>query len=131
MRSAGLRALPVTLPVGSVEEQAHDSRFRSALAIRFCALTWATPAGREKGSGSTATRPQEEQERYLMTAAQLGHLAEANRDAAAYVARTNPALARTFAHAAKGAQLLADQIARDDRLSTLRAELAEIKTVIA
>jgi hypothetical protein len=66
-----------------------------------------------------------------MTAAQLRHLAEANADAAAYLARTNPALARAFAHVATAALQLAEQTARAEQLNTLRAELAEIKAVMA
>jgi hypothetical protein len=63
-----------------------------------------------------------------MTAAQLHHLAAANADTAADLARTNPALARIFTHAAEAAQLLACQAARAEQLSTLRLELAEIKS---
>jgi hypothetical protein len=65
-----------------------------------------------------------------MTASQLRRIAEANADAATYYARTNPALARIFSQAAKSAAVLAEQTARAEQLTTLRAELAEIKTVM-
>jgi hypothetical protein len=65
-----------------------------------------------------------------VTAEQLVHLAELADQAADFFSDTNPTWARTMAHAAHTARLMAERQARGERVRELRASLARIKALV-
>jgi hypothetical protein len=63
----------------------------------------------------------------VMTAAQLARLAEQAAYAADFYSQTNPASARTFAHAALMADRLSADLRRDEELARIGIDLSAVK----
>ena len=63
-----------------------------------------------------------------MTPGQLDRLAEQSEFAAGFYVITDPAAARRFADAAQAARRLSEQLERQQQLSRLRADLADVRT---
>ena len=65
-----------------------------------------------------------------MTSAWFAHFADHAADAADFVGRSDPSMARRFAEAATAAKQLSIDLARQERVAHLRLELAEIKSAM-
>jgi hypothetical protein len=65
-----------------------------------------------------------------MTASWFAHFADQAVAAADFVGRSDPAMARRFADAAAAASRLSNELARRERATQLRGQLAEIKAAL-